>query len=324
MDKNGHKIVLKCDGISHSFGRNKVLYNIDLEIECGSIIALVGPSGCGKSTLLKAIVGTHPPRQGKVMVDYGGVMHQVTRPTRNIGIVYQQYSLPPFLTTRDNVALGLKLDKTTITQRMCKYLSWHMLRDFSWPEFRDFSWNDLREQHRKEAIDLLEKLGLGEAVYLYPSELSGGMQQRVAIAQVLIMKPKILLLDEPFGALDEAKREELQIMLLQLYAENLDAKKAGLEPPNTILIVTHELTEAVYVGNRVVGLSQFWDWKSEGFDSCPGATIVYDKPAPVFSPTDAKDLERINDQREEIFRVVCEASFIKRRDAFRTYWSERT
>ena len=106
----------------------------------------------------------------------------------------------------------------------------------------------------------------------------------MAIAQALIMKPKILLLDEPFGALDEATREELQLMLLNLYQENLAGQeRKGEPPPHTILIVTHELNEALYVADRVVGLSQYHREGSQG------ATIVYDKAAPVFHPTDPKE-----------------------------------
>ncbi len=130
------------------------------------------------------------------------------------------------------------------------------------------------------------------------------MCQRVAIAQALIMKPEVLLLDEPFGALDEATREELQTMLLDLYQENLTAHQKGEKAPHTILIVTHELNEALYVSDRVVGLSQYWGWEKEGHPGAPGATIIYDAVAPVYSPGEPRDYERFLAQRDEIRRYV--------------------
>ncbi|MAT72680.1 MAG: hypothetical protein CMJ58_24640 [Planctomycetaceae bacterium] len=123
-----------------------------------------------------------------------------------------------------------------------------------------------------------EKVGLLAARDQHPSQMSGGMRQRVAIAQALIMQPGVFLLDEPFGVLDEATREDLQLMLLQFYDENIRAREQGRVPPYTAIIVTHELNEAPFVSDRVVGLSQY---HSDGEN---GATIVYDRPAPVFAP----------------------------------------
>ena len=286
--------IVKCDKVSHSFGANRVLHKINLRIEAGQIVGLVGPSGCGKSTLLRAIVGTHLPKEGSIytFLHHPGHMNHgleslVTRPGRDRGIVYQKYSLMQFLTARQNVALGPKLDQTTPLQRM------NLIR-----------WLPKRKRHLRAADELLERVGLGHARDLYPDEMSGGMQQRVAIAQALIMKPRILLLDEPFGALDEAMREELNEMLLHFYQENLEAKEAGKSPPYTILIVTHELIEALYVGDRVIGLSQHWDWAAAGYEYCPGATIVYDQPAPVFHPDDEKEHQMFVHQKEEIKRAL--------------------
>jgi len=261
--------VVECRDLSHWYGPKLVLHKVNISIARGQIVGLVGPSGCGKSTLLRAILGTHPPSDGKVIVyrpgDESGSI--VTSPGRDRGIVYQRYALFPFLTTRENVAIGPKLDETSIPGRI----------------FGFAKWRNLRKQHLEEADALLEKVGLKDAINRYPHELSGGMRQRVAIAQALIMKPSILLLDEPFGALDEATREELQLLLLTLYAENCEAKANNEAPPYTILIVTHELTEALYVGDRVMGLSQYWDWASQGLKESPGATIIYDKPAPYIA-----------------------------------------
>ena len=176
------------------------------------------------------------------------------------------------------------------------------------------------QKHLEAADALLEKVGLGDAIHRYPHELSGGMRQRVAIAQALIMKPSILLLDEPFGALDEATREELQLLLLSLYEENCTAKANGEVPPYTILIVTHELTEALYVGDRVLGLSQYWDWKAAGLEASPGATIVYDKPAPVYAPGQIKRYEEFVTQREEIRRLVFEPPELQIPGEHLTFW----
>jgi NitT/TauT family transport system ATP-binding protein len=152
--------------------------------------------------------------------------------------------------------------------------------------------------------------------------MSGGMRQRVAVAQALIMKPRILLLDEPFGALDEAMREELQRMLLRLSAENRACHDRGEPAPHTVFIVTHELNEAIYVGDRVIGLSQYWNWAETGCKTCPGASIVYDKPAPVFNPDDRRDFGPFVDQREEIRRVVFDPECRQPRDEHCRYWDE--
>jgi len=286
--------ILKCNDVSHWFGANKVLHKINIRIEAGQIVALVGPSGCGKSTLLRAIVGTHLAKDGSVSTfkhspgdPEHGLEMRVKRPGQDRGMVYQKYMLMPFYTARKNVALGLQLDETTLSQRM-----------------NTFGWLPKRRKHLAEADIWLDRVGLSGASNLYPSEMSGGMQQRVAIAQALIMKPRILLLDEPFGALDEAMREDLNKMLLYFYQENMEAKQSGKSPSYTILIVTHELNEALYIGDRVLGLSQHWDWASEGHDYCPGAKIVYDEPAPIFHPNDEKEYQMFVHQKDDIRRAL--------------------
>lgn len=300
-------LALDCQGIHHWFGPKHVLGDVNLQVERGQFLSLVGPSGCGKSTLLRAIVGTHLPRRGRTLVFRGGAAAggtPVTGPGRDRGIVYQHYSLFPFLTAQENVAVGLMLDQTTIPFRL----------------FQFGRWRKVRKQHLRRAADLLARLKLADAIYLYPQEMSGGMRQRVALAQALIMQPEIILLDEPFGALDEATREQLQRMLLELYAENVQARLKGEPPPHTLVIVTHELNEAIFVGDRVAGLSQYWDWKRAGFEQCPGATIVYDKASPVFEPNDTRHFEEFAGQREEIRRVVFDPSVLQDRTEHLTYW----
>ncbi len=299
------EIILECRHVSHSFGEKAVLHDVNLKVIKGEIVALVGPSGCGKSTLLRAIVGTHPPTAGDVVLYPGDATREkvVRGPGRDRGIVYQKYTLFPFLTVLDNVALGPKLDQTSIAFRALRFSAWRRLR----------------KQHLEEAAELLKKLGLESAMHHYPSELSGGMQQRVAIAQALVMKPEILLLDEPFGALDEATREELQDMLLSLYAENVRAVQAGTPPPYTIVIVTHELNEAMLVGDRVAGLSQYWDWK-KSFAAFPGATIVYDRVSPVFLPTMERDYGVFAAQKQEIRAAAFNPEVLHEREKFCSFW----
>jgi NitT/TauT family transport system ATP-binding protein len=304
------RIVLECKGLHHWFGPKRVLHDINLQIVRGEIVALVGPSGCGKSTLLRAILGTHPPRRGQVIVyhrqDGRNVGKVVDKPSRNCGIVYQHYSLFPHLTAVQNVAFGLMLDETDLPFRF----------------FRFPAWRKLRRRHLEQAEGLLVKLGLGHAVNNYPHELSGGMCQRVAIAQALIMKPDILLLDEPFGALDEATREDLQRMLLRLYAENTKVLAEGREPLYTIMMVTHEINEAIFVSDRVIGLSQYWDWGEKGHREFPGATIVYDQVAPVFLPESERAYHTFHQQKDEILKVTFDPEILQSREAFRGFWQD--
>ncbi len=305
-----NSIALECRGINHWFGANKVLFDVNLKVGRGQFLSLVGPSGCGKSTLLRAIVGTHLPNEGATLVDLAHGVSEMTPikgPGRDRGIVYQHYSLFPFLTAQQNVALGLKLDQTSIPFRL-----------FQYPK-----WRQLEKEHLKLAAEYLEKVRLKDALKLYPHEMSGGMRQRVAIAQALIMKPEIILLDEPFGALDESTREDLQRLLLQLYDQNREAKKNGDPPPYTLIIVTHELNEAIYVGDRLVGLSMYWDWKKSGHTRCPGATVVYDRPSPVFEPHEIREYEQFEKQREELRQQVFDPTRLQPIDQFVTYWDDQ-
>ena len=287
---------LEVKNVYHWFGDNKVLQDINIRVAPGQIVAVVGPSGCGKSTLLRAILGTHPPRKGDI-ITYG---KRITSPTRHVGIVYQHYSLYDFLTARENVAFGLKLDQTSLAYRTFVPWKW-------WPQ---------RREHLRQADALLEKVGLAAAANRYPHEMSGGMRQRVAIAQALIMEPSILLLDEPFGALDEATREELQLMLLRLYEENLKVKQQGQRPQFTILMVTHELNEALYVSDRVLGLSQYHHGGKDG------ATIVYDKRAPVFEPDQQRSFANFEAQKDELRRSVFDPEHLQHHGEFVSFWRE--
>jgi NitT/TauT family transport system ATP-binding protein len=287
---------LEVRNVNHYYGDYRVLNAINLKILPGQIVALVGPSGCGKSTLLQAILGTHPPSEGEILADG----KPITKPSRDVGIVYQHYSLYDFLTAEENVAFGLKLDETNLPARV-----------FSYSKYRQ-----KRKHHLEKSREFLVKVGLEAATTKYPAELSGGMRQRVAIAQAFILKPKIVLLDEPFGALDETTRQELQLMLLRFYQENLKARQRGQRPEYTIIIVTHELNEALYVADRVIGLSRYHTAGDRG------AMIVYDRPCPVFSPDDPKDFSKLIEQREELRKAVFDESYIKEHSKYVSFWHE--
>ncbi len=298
---------MECKDINHWFGESKILFDVNTKIIRGEIVSLIGPSGCGKSTLFGAIIGTHLPKKGKTIIytNYHDEGLIVDNPGRDRGIVYQKYTLFPYLTAIENIAFGLMLDKTTIPFRTFNYLSWRKVK----------------KQFIKEAEVFLEKMGLTKVRNNYPYELSGGMCQRVAIAQALILKPEILLLDEPFGALDEATRDDLQKMLLLLYNENIEAVKKGEKPPYTIVMITHEINEAIYVSDRIIGLSPYWKWEDE-FDTFQGSTIVYDKAAPVFDPNEVKHVEYFIDQKNEIKDAVFNKNIRRGRNEYVKFWDQ--
>ncbi|MDC7223542.1 MAG: ATP-binding cassette domain-containing protein [Spirochaetales bacterium] len=314
---------LKIEDLSHSYDKEKnVLFNVNLEIHSGEIVSLIGPSGCGKSTLLRSILGTHRPTSGKITVfegEKGEIPLEVTKPTRDCGIVYQKYSLYPNLTALENVAFGLMLDEATLLDRMVPFKKINL----SGKRDQNYNWRQLKKIHFEEASEMLDKVRLSYAKDRYPHELSGGECQRVAIAQALIMKPRILLLDEPFGALDESTREELQRLLLTLYAENLEAHREGKRPPYTILIVTHELKEALLVGDRIIGLSQFWnsaDHKDRGAHN--SSTVIYDKSAPIFKPEDVGTYQDFTQHIDEIRHAVFDPTVLQEREQFLEFWDE--
>lgn len=184
-----------------------VLQSVDFEAAPGELICVLGPSGCGKTTLLKIIAGFIPPSSGRVTV-HG---RQVTGPGSDRCVVFQEDALFPWLNVTENIAFGLR-------GRMRP--------------------RDLRAETRK----FLEMVGLGPYGDYLPRQLSGGMKQRAALARVLILKPRLLLMDEPFGALDAQTREEMQHLLLTLW------RQLG----HTILFVTHDISEAVLLADRIL------------------------------------------------------------------------
>jgi NitT/TauT family transport system ATP-binding protein len=295
-------MILEIKNVGHMFRGVNVLHNVNLQIARGQFVAMIGKSGCGKSTLLKAILGTHPPKTGTIFAN----QREVIGPSRDVGIVYQKYTLFPHLTVEKNVAEGLRLDQTSIPFRF----------------FRYFTWRKLRQKHLEQTNTMLHQVGLLPAADLYPSSLSGGMQQRVAICQALIMKPQILLLDEPFGALDQHTREELQDILLGLYAINVAAIKHGAPPPYTVILVTHELREAFLLADRVIGLSRKWKRGDESGEK-NGATIIFDKAAPIYVPGDKKDYNRIASLTDLCYKVaIADDGMLYDPLDNQTFWSD--
>ena len=263
------KTKLHIEDVYKSYGEKVVLDNIDLTVSEGEFCTMVGPSGCGKSTLLKLILGQEIQSEGRIHIDG----YPVSFPSPERGIVFQKYSLFPNLTVLENVLIGKRFKKG------------------NW--WNPFSKNN---QDHDEAMMYLEKVRLTDAVSKYPHELSGGMQQRAAIAQSLIMKPPVLLMDEPFGALDPDTREDLQLFILELWEkENL-----------TIFFVTHDLEEACFLGSRLLVLSQYYTDDRGQYSNCRGGKIVADYPLPhMASATTVKNepefKEFISNIRQEGF-----------------------
>jgi NitT/TauT family transport system ATP-binding protein len=190
------------------------LEGVSLSIDKGEFVAVVGPSGCGKSTLLKLVSGLHPPSRGGVMV----ADREVAGPIKIVGMAFQNPIMLPWRTTLDNVLLPLEIVE---------------------PHAKVFRSN--RQNYVEKALALLAAVGLDGFADRYPWQLSGGMQQRASLCRALIHAPDLLLLDEPFGALDAFTREELWTVLRDLWSAH------GF----TVILVTHDLTEAVFLSDKV-------------------------------------------------------------------------
>ena len=193
------------------------LEDLSFKVEAGEFVSVIGSSGCGKSTLLSILEGLRKPSKGNILIDG----KQIEGTGTNRGVVFQNYSLFPWMSARKNVAFGIK----QVRPRMPK------------------------KERLKIADIFLEKVGLEGFTGKYPSQLSGGMQQRVAIARALAMDTEILLMDEPFGAIDAKNRIVLQELLLKLWEGD------GKTEKKTVIFVTHDIDEAILLSDRIVMLS---------------------------------------------------------------------
>jgi putative spermidine/putrescine transport system ATP-binding protein len=229
----GHE--LRLEHISHSFGDFVAINDIDLHIAAGELVALLGPSGCGKSTLLRILSGFIRQTQGRVLFDNDCVDHLPPN-RRGVGIVFQNYALFPHMSVRQNVAYGLEAQ--------------HWLRDQVAPRL-------------EKMLELVHMLPFAERL---PRQLSGGQQQRVALARCLAVDPKILMLDEPFGALDKNLRLDMQI----------EVKKLHREYGITTILVTHDQEEALSMADRIAVMNR------GRIEQVASPADIYDHPATLF------------------------------------------
>lgn len=223
------------ENVTKQFGSFQAVSNVSLEIQSGALVALLGPSGSGKSTLLRLIAGLETPDNGRIWLTGEDATHRTVQ-DRNIGFVFQHYALFKHMTVRKNIAFALELRKVPATKI---------------------------KKRVEELIDLVQLSGLGDR---YPSQLSGGQRQRVALARALAVEPKVLLLDEPFGALDAKVRKDLRVWLRRLHDE----------VHVTTVFVTHDQEEAMEVSDEIVVMNK---GKVEQIGT---PAEIYDHPASAF------------------------------------------
>ncbi len=223
------------ENVSKQFGSFKAVDQVSVEVESGSLVALLGPSGSGKSTLLRLIAGLELPDSGRILLTGKDATYQSVQ-ERNIGFVFQHYALFKHLSVRQNIAFGLEIRKATKTKV---------------------------KERVEELLDLVQLRGLGNR---YPSQLSGGQRQRVALARALAVEPEVLLLDEPFGALDAKVRKDLRAWLRRLHDE----------VHVTTVFVTHDQEEAMEVSDQVVVMNK------GGVEQIGTPAEIYDHPATAF------------------------------------------
>ncbi len=236
------KPFIQVNNVWQEYADQVVLERLNLSINEGEFCTLVGASGCGKSTFLRLLLGQERPSRGEILLDGSPIANE---PDASRGVVFQRYSVFPHLSVLDNVALGLELPKAPLLGRL---------------------FGRSKREAREQAETILRKVGLVHSLDKYPAQLSGGMQQRLAIAQALIMKPRVLLLDEPFGALDPGIRKDMHELLLQLWQETR----------LTVFMVTHDLSEGFTLGTRILVFD-----KTRIDPHAPGAygaRVTYDIP----------------------------------------------
>ena len=229
----GHR--LRLEDISHRFGEFVAVRDINLDVAGGELVALLGPSGCGKSTLLRIVSGFIRQSQGRVLFDNEAVDH-LPPSRRGAGIVFQNYALFPHMTVAQNVAYGLEAQK--------------------WP----------RQRIGPRVAEMLALVHMAEFAERKPRQLSGGQQQRIALARCLAIDPKVLLLDEPFGALDKNLRLDMQI----------EVKRLQREYGITTILVTHDQEEALSMADRIAVMAR------GSIEQVSSPTEIYDRPQTLF------------------------------------------
>ena len=251
------------------YGSHVVLEDINLSVKAGEFCTVVGASGCGKTTFLRMLLGEERPSRGQILLD-GKTLRDEPGPDR--GVVFQRYSVFPHLTVLHNVMLGLELQAAPVTGHL---------------------FGAARRRAREQAREMLDAVGLSQAMERHPSELSGGMQQRLALAQSLIMKPRILLLDEPFGALDPGIRADMHELVLQLWQQS----------DLTVFMITHDLKEGFYLGSRLLVFDRLRT-DPQALEAY-GASITYDLP---LAHTDRDTIDGIRQHVEEEVPRALEAA----------------
>lgn len=234
--------MIQAKNLWKTYGDNVVLERLNVSVNAGEFITMVGTSGCGKSTFLKMLLGMEVPSSGELLLDGKTIRSE---PDQSRGIVFQQYSVFPHLSVLDNVIIAREFERSPLLGKL------------------------FGKQKRiviDEAKALLDSVGLSHALNHYPHELSGGMKQRLAIAQALIRKPRILLLDEPFGALDPGIRADMHQLILKLWQEH----------QLTVFMVTHDLSEGFYLGTRLWVFDKLR--RDNQAPTAYGANITYDLP----------------------------------------------
>lgn len=232
--------ILSVDGVEMRYGDCLVLERLNLDVREGAFCTIVGASGCGKSTFLRLLLSQERPSRGEIRIDGRPIPDE---PSPDRGIVFQRYSVFPHLCVEDNLILATEFSRAPLSGRL---------------------FGPARRRAREEVAETLAKIGLANARKRYPAQLSGGMQQRLAIAQALLKKPRVLLLDEPFGALDPGIRSDMHELLLELWREM----------SMTVFMVTHDIREAFKLGTRLLVFD-----KVRHDPQAPdayGATITYD------------------------------------------------
>lgn len=257
-NKDTKTAIIEIKQVWKEYGDNIVLERLNLTVNEGDFVSIVGASGCGKTTFLNMLLGTETPSRGQMLLD-GEPLTQ--EPGVERGIVFQKYSVFPHLTALENVILGYELEETGVASTLLGRL-----------------FGAKKQQAKQQALDMLDQVGLLAAQDKYPHELSGGMRQRLSIAQALIKKPRILLLDEPFGALDPGIRKDMHVLVKSLWKEqNL-----------TVFMITHDLSEGFHLGNRlwVFDHTRQDEQAPERF----GAQVTFDIPTEQLEQTSSQQL----------------------------------